>query len=73
MEMIRGMVGGLSDRLATEGGPPQDWARLITSLGVLGQQPQALAVFDNAMEVFVGNEGAIDMIRRAGQQAGVAE
>lgn len=73
MEMIGGMVAGLSDRLATEGGPPQDWARLITSLGVLGQQTQALAIFDNAMEVFAGDAGALDMIRAAGSQAGVAE
>ena len=73
MEMIGGMVEGLSDRLGTEGGPPEDWARLITSLGVLGQRAQALAVFDNAMEVFAGNDGALDMIRAAGSQAGVAE
>ena len=73
MEMIGGMVAGLSDRLATEGGPPRDWARLITSLGVLGQTQQARAVFDNAMEVFAGDAGALDMIRNAGSQAGVAE
>ncbi|UWR10116.1 c-type cytochrome biogenesis protein CcmI [Sulfitobacter mediterraneus] len=73
MEMIGGMVAGLSDRLATEGGPPEDWARLITSLGVLGQSEQALAIFNNAMEVFAGNPGALDMIRNAGSQAGVAE
>lgn len=73
MEMIGGMVAGLSNRLATEGGPPEDWARLITSLGVLGQSEQALAIFNNAMEVFAGNPGALDMIRNAGSQAGVAE
>lgn len=73
MEMIGGMVAGLSDRLATEGGPPQDWARLITSLGVLGEQPRARAIFDNAMEVFAGDAAALDMIRAAGSQAGVAE
>lgn len=73
MEMIGAMVEGLSDRLATEGGPPTDWARLITSLGVLGQPVQARAVFDNAMVVFEGDAGAIDIIRDAGSQAGVAE
>jgi cytochrome c-type biogenesis protein CcmH len=35
--MIEGMVAGLADRLATEGGPPEDWARLITAFGVLGR------------------------------------
>lgn len=73
MEMIGGMVAGLSDRLATQGGPPQDWARLITSLGVLGETQQARAIFDNAMTVFEGDDGALDIIRAAGSQAGVAE
>ncbi|GLQ26168.1 c-type cytochrome biogenesis protein CcmI [Sulfitobacter pacificus] len=73
MEMIGGMVEGLSNRLATEGGPPQDWARLITSLAVMGNPDQALAIFNNAIEVFEGNPGALDVIRAAGSQAGVAE
>ncbi len=73
MAMIGGMVAGLSDRLATEGGPPEDWARLITSLGVLGDADQALAIYANAMEVFAGDETALDTIRAAGSQAGVAE
>lgn len=73
MEMIGGMVDGLSNRLATEGGPPQDWARLITSLAILGNPDQALAVFNNAVQVFDGNPGALDIIRAAGSQAGVAE
>ena len=42
-EMIRGMVARLSDRLATEGGTPEEWARLISSLGVLGDEAQAIA------------------------------
>jgi cytochrome c-type biogenesis protein CcmH len=73
MEMIGGMVEGLSNRLATEGGPPQDWARLITSLAIMGNPDQALAVYTNAMEVFAGDPGAEDIIRAAGSQAGVAE
>ena len=73
MEMIGGMVEGLSNRLATEGGPPQDWARLITSLAIMGNPDQALAVYTNAMAVFAGDPGAEDIIRAAGSQAGVAE
>jgi cytochrome c-type biogenesis protein CcmH len=71
--MIGGMIEGLSDRLASEGGPPRDWARLITSLAVTGQTDQALAVFNNAMEVFKDDPGAIDIIKAAGSQAGVSE
>lgn len=72
MEMIGAMVEGLSNRLASEGGPPADWARLITSLGVLDQRAQALAVYNNALQVFGEEPGALDIIRRAGEQAGIA-
>lgn len=73
MAMISGMVEGLSTRLATEGGPPRDWARLITSLAIMGNAQQSRAVFDNAMQVYGDNPGAVDIIRKAGQDAGVAE
>lgn len=72
MEMIGAMVEGLSNRLATEGGTATDWARLITSLGVLNDRDQALAVYKNALEVFGADPGALDVIQRAGEQAGVA-
>jgi cytochrome c-type biogenesis protein CcmH len=71
MEMIRGMVGGLSDRLATEGGPPEDWARLIGALGVLGETAQATAIADEAETVFAGNDAALSMIAEARVRAGL--
>ena len=71
--MIGGMVSGLSDRLATEGGPVEDWAQLITALGVLGQTAQARAVYDNAVQVFGDATRALDLLLRAGQRAQVAE
>lgn len=73
MEMIGGMVAGLSERLATEGGPATDWARLISSLGVLGEQQRAAAIYANAVDVFAGDDGALDLINQAGRDAGVAE
>jgi cytochrome c-type biogenesis protein CcmH len=73
LEMIEGMVAGLSDRLATDGGPPEDWAQLIGALGVLGRKDQAFSIFKNAETVFVNNASAMDMITRAAQRAGVAE
>lgn len=73
MEMIGGMVDGLSNRLATEGGPPRDWARLITSLAILGNTEQAYAVYSNAVEVYGDVPAAMDILRKAGQKAGVAE
>jgi cytochrome c-type biogenesis protein CcmH len=73
MEMIGAMVDGLSERLATEGGPAEDWARLISSLGVLGQTDRAQAIYDNAMDVFAGDPGAIDIIARAGEKANLIQ
>jgi cytochrome c-type biogenesis protein CcmH len=72
MEMIEGMVSGLSDTLASEGGPPEKWAQLITALGVLGRTNQAAAVFANATEVFGADPLAMDLINRAGERAGVS-
>lgn len=72
-EMIRGMVGQLSDRLATQGGPPADWARLISSLGVLGDKDQALAIWTEAQGVFAADPAAMAQLLAAAQQAGVAE
>ncbi|MEP3441726.1 MAG: c-type cytochrome biogenesis protein CcmI [Sulfitobacter sp.] len=73
MEMIGSMVAGLSERLATEGGPSRDWARLISSLGVLGEWQRAAAIHANALEVFANDPNAIDLINEAGRKAGVVE
>ena len=71
MEMIQGMVAGLSDRLATEGGPPEDWARLIGALGVLGNTEQAAAIAAEAEQVFAGNDAALSLIAEARTRAGL--
>jgi len=72
-EMIRGMVSRLSERLATEGGPPQDWARLITAYGVLGETDKARAIWREAREAFGGDADALASLRAAAQSAGVAQ
>ncbi len=71
--MIRGMVEGLSERLATEGGTPEEWARLIGALGVLGETERAAAIAAEAKEVFAGNADALAAIAGAAQSAGVAK
>jgi len=70
-EMIQSMVGRLSDRLATEGGPPEDWARLISTLGVLGDSGRARDIAEEASTVFAGNTAALELITRARVQAGI--
>jgi len=73
MEMIRGMVEGLSQRLADEGGSPQDWARLINALGVLGDGERARAIFEEARSKYADNDAALDTITAAARRAGVAQ
>ena len=71
IEMIRGMVSGLAERLSTEGGPPEDWAQLISSLGVLGRIDDARLVYQNALEVFSDDPTALDIVNRAADRAGL--
>ena len=72
-EMIRGMVAGLSDRLATEGGPATDWARLIRALAVLGDTEEAQAIWEEARARFANQQSELDIVRAAARDAGVAE
>ena len=70
-EMIRGMVSQLSDRLATEGGTPEEWARLISAYGVLGETERAAEIWAEAQQVFAGNASALDTVRAGAARAGV--
>jgi cytochrome c-type biogenesis protein CcmH len=72
-QMIRGMVDGLSERLASEGGPAPEWARLLRALGVLGETERAQAIWEEAQARFAGQPADLDEIRAAARDAGVAE
>jgi cytochrome c-type biogenesis protein CcmH len=48
-EMIAGMVSGLADRLASEGGTIEEWTQLVRSYLVLGDVDKAQAAFDEAV------------------------
>ncbi|MDI3337412.1 c-type cytochrome biogenesis protein CcmI [Defluviimonas aestuarii] len=71
--MIRTMVEGLAERLATEGGPAEEWARLISSLAVLGEVDRAKAIWADAQGVFADHEAELAKVRAAAVQVGVAE
>ena len=71
--MIRSMVDGLADRLATEGGNVTEWARLIRSLGMLGELEQAATVYNEASISFGENENALELLNTAARDAGVIE
>ncbi|UWQ97378.1 c-type cytochrome biogenesis protein CcmI [Rhodobacteraceae bacterium M385] len=63
--MIASMVESLATRLGTEGGPPEDWARLITAYGVLGRVNAAQIVHDDAQVTFADAPEALAMIDAA--------
>lgn len=69
-DMVRGMVDQLSERLATEGGSPAEWARLVGALNVLGETDRARAIYDEALGVFAANPEALALIRATGTKAG---
>jgi len=71
--MIEGMVGQLSARLAAEGGEVEEWARLISSLAVLGRVDDARAAYDRARAAFEGLSAELGFLREAALAAGVAE
>ncbi|WP_193222050.1 c-type cytochrome biogenesis protein CcmI [Amylibacter sp. SFDW26] len=71
-EMIGDMVAGLADRLATEGGTPAEWARLIRAYGVLGETGNASAVWKEAQDVFSGNAEALALLLEAAQGAEIS-
>lgn len=70
-QMVEGMVKGLETRLATQGGTPEEWARLISSLPVIGQKDHAAAILGEARQRFAGNRPALDLIEAAAEQAGL--
>ena len=63
--MIEGMVAGLADRLATDGGPPEDWARLIGAQIVLGRLDDAQMIYDEARGVFADLPEALAILDAA--------
>ena len=73
LAMIQGMVDQLSARLATKGGPAEDWARLITSLGVLGDTDRAREIYTEGLTTFAGRTAELDVLQAAAVTANVAE
>lgn len=72
-QMIEGMVAQLETRLAEQGGSPQEWGRLISSLAVLGETARAAEIWTDAQQVFAQSPQALAVVRAAAQQAGLVE
>ena len=72
LDMARGMVAGLEARLAEDGGAPEEWARLITSLAVLGEAERAEAARHRADTGIAKDDAALAVSAAAAAQAGLS-
>ncbi|MFC3628433.1 c-type cytochrome biogenesis protein CcmI [Paracoccus angustae] len=70
-QMVAGMVAQLEARLASQGGTPAEWARLISSLVVIGNTDQARAIWTEAQTRFAGRPEALETVRQAAVEAGL--
>lgn len=70
-QMIQTMVTGLETRLATQGGTPEEWARLIAALAVMGQKDHARDILTEARSRFAATPEGLAVIDAAGKKAGL--
>ena len=71
--MIVEMVASLEKRLAKSGGASSDWAQLIFSHAVLGNDTAAQKTFQDAIILFVGQESDLQILRQAAVSAGIMQ
>lgn len=71
--MIRSMVSSLAERLASEGGAPEEWARLISAYGVLGETGRAQAIWKEAQQVFAEAPEALAVVESGARSAGLLQ
>ena len=57
----------------SEGGPASDWARLIVSLGVLGEMDRAEAIWAEAQTRFADHPQDLAVVEEAARQAGLIQ
>ncbi|MBC9247363.1 c-type cytochrome biogenesis protein CcmI [Paracoccus sp. 11-3] len=72
-DFIRGMVAQLEGRLAEQGGSPEEWARLISSLVVIGDTDHAKDIWTEAQSIFAASPQALATVHEAAQKAGLVE
>ena len=68
---IAGMVSGLAERLAREGGNAEEWGRLVRSYAVLGQENRAVEALAQARRALAGDSEAIAHVEDVARAAGI--
>lgn len=72
-DMIATMVAGLEARLARQGGSPEEWARLISSLVVIDRIDHAREIWTEARSRFAVTPEALAIVQAAAQRSGLTE
>ncbi len=70
--MVKGMVAKLSQRLQDKGGPAEDWARLISAYGVLGDDTAVQNTYQLVVTEFATDPAALALLQNALKSAGDA-
>ncbi|MGL4635972.1 MAG: c-type cytochrome biogenesis protein CcmI [Beijerinckiaceae bacterium] len=65
--VIRSMVEGLAQRLATTGGSAEEWARLIRALNVLGEKERAALILAEARQKFAADPEQLRLVEEFGK------
>jgi len=69
--MVRGMVEGLEQRLATDGADIEGWLRLMRAWNVLGEADKAKAATKQARTHFAKDDGALARIDTLARELGL--
>ncbi len=70
--MIEGMVARLDERLSADGGPVEDWIRLMRAYMVLERKNDARTAAQKALDAHNGDNGAQARIKEAADGLGIA-
>ena len=71
-EMISNMVEGLANRLASEGGTSDEWARLIKALSVLGDSHRAKKIWEEALNIYNNSPADLRVINDIANEIGIS-
>jgi cytochrome c-type biogenesis protein CcmH len=70
--MISNMVEGLANRLASEGGTSEEWARLIKALSVLGDSGRAKKIWAEALVIYNNSPADLKVINDIAEEIDIS-
>ena len=71
-EMISNMVESLANRLASQGGTSDEWARLIKALSVLGDSDRAKKIWAEASNIYNNSPADLNIINNIANEIGIS-